>query len=233
VNPKAKLYRLQEIDTARDKIRLRILKLQKLSGGSSQLVKARRRTQAAEAELEKILEAQKEAELEANSLSARIQESESLLMGGEVRNPKELEALQANVDSMRRHRSTLEDSSVEALVKADELGQVIAKQTRELEQQEAEWQTKRQAIDQELLKRKKEYLYLKHLREQAVQIIDDKMLEQYEYLRGRKDGVAVAKLDDGSCTACHMQVPIGVIGNVERSEELIVCPACGRILCAE
>jgi len=232
VNPIATLYRLQEIDTTWDKIRRRILQLQKLTGGSPELVQMREQTQATGAELENVRKEQRDAEAESGSLAERIQESETLLMGGQVRNPKELEALQASIEAMRRHKGALDDRSVEAMVKADELGQRLATQTSNLDGQEDEWQSKQQAIDEEMQKRKKEYVYLKNMREQIVKDIDGKMLEQYEYLRGRKNGIAVAKLEDGSCTACHMQVPVGQIGSVRRGDELVACAACGRILFA-
>lgn len=233
MNPIATLYRLQEIDTLWEKVRRRILQLQKLSGGSPELVQMREQTRAMEQALQDVRRQQREAEMESTTLSQRIEESESLLMGGQVRNPKELEALQANVESMRRHKVALDDRGVEAMVKADEIDQNFATQSRSLESQETEWKTRQQAIDEELQKRKKEYVYLKNTREQLVKEIDNKMLEQYEYLRGRKNGIAVAKLEEGSCTACHMQVPVGLISSVRRSEQLVSCAACGRILFAE
>ncbi len=233
MNPIAELYRLQEIDTAWEKIRQRILQLQKFSGGSGQLLKAREQAKVAEAELNDIRKQQREAESEANSLTERIQEADALLMGGQVRNPKELEALQSSLESMRRHKSALDDRGVEAMVKADELGVKFAEQTEALEALETEWATKQQSIDDELVRRKKEYAYLKNVRAQAIKTISPKFLEQYEYLRGRKNGIAVAKLEDDSCGACHMQLPVGVISNVQRSPDLVLCTACGRILYAE
>lgn len=233
MNPIAALYRLQEIDTTWDKIRRRIFQLQKLSGGSAELLHTREQTQVAELELKRIRNEQREAETESALLSNRIKESESLLMGGQVRNPKELEALQSNVESMRRHKGALDDRSVEAMVKADEAARRLAEQTAALESRESEWQTRQQAIDEELRKRKKEYVYLKNLREESIKSIDGKLLEQYEYLRGRKNGIAVAKLENDSCAACHMQVPVGVIGNARHGDGLVSCTACGRILFAE
>jgi len=230
VNPIAELYRMQEIDTAWEKIRQRILQLQKFSGGSPKLVQTREQVQAAEALLNETRKEQRDAELEANSLAVHIKESEEMLMGGQVRSPKELEALSSNVESMRHHKSTLDDRSVEAMVKADELGQKFALQAEALATQETEWKEKQQAIEDELQRRKKEYVYLKNVREQAVKTIDSKFLEQYEYLRGRKNGIAVAKLEEDSCGACHMQLPVGVVGSVKRSEDLVLCTACGRIL---
>jgi hypothetical protein len=69
VNPIAELYRLQEIDTAWEKIRQRILQLQKFSGGSAQLLKAREQAKVAETELNSTRRIQSEAEAEANSLA--------------------------------------------------------------------------------------------------------------------------------------------------------------------
>lgn len=233
MNPIAELYRLQEIDTAWEKIRQRILQLQKFSGGSAQLLKAREQAKIAEAGLNKTRREQREAETEANSLVERIRESEGMLMGGQVRNPKELEALQSSVESMRRHKSALDDRGVEAMVKADELGKKFDIQSKALATMETEWAAKQKALEEELARRKKEYVYLKNVREQALKSISTKFLDQYEYLRGRKNGIAVAKLEEDSCGACHMQLPVGVIGNVRRSSDLVLCTACGRILYTE
>ena len=233
MNPIAELYSLQEIDTAWEKIRQRILQLQKFSGGSAQLLKAREQAKVAETELNNTRRIQSEAEAEANSLAERIRESEGLLMGGQVRNPKELEALQSSVESMQRHKSALDDRGVEAMVKADELGTKFTVQSEALAGMESEWAAKQKAIEDELVRRKKEYVYLKNVREQALKTISTKFLDQYEYLRGRKNGISVAKLEEDSCGACHMQLPVGVVGNVRRSADLVLCTACGRILYAE
>ncbi|MBX3053930.1 MAG: hypothetical protein KF753_20805 [Caldilineaceae bacterium] len=232
MNPIADLYRLQEIDTAWEKIRQRILQLQKFVGGSPKLNQVREQTQAAEIELNTIRKEQQDTELEANSLGERVRESEAILMGGQVQNPKELEALQANVESMRRHKETLDDRSVEALVKAESLAAKYASLQESLSTMEAEWTSTQATIEEELQRRKKEYVYLKNIRDEAVKTISAKYLEQYEYLRGRKNGIAVAKLEDDSCGACHMQLPVGVIGSVRRNEEMVSCTACGRILFA-
>lgn len=230
MNSIAELYRLQEIDTAGDKLRRRILTLQKVSGGTTQLLEARKHAEAMEADVNNTRKSQRDAEMEAESLSGRIKEAETVLMSGTVRNPKELEALQSNVESMRRHKSALDDRSVEAMVKADELNQKYEVFKKALEEQEEEWETKRQGLEDELLRRKKEYLYVKHLREEALKTISADFLEQYEYLRGRKNGIAVAKLEEDSCGACHMQLPSGIVSHVRRGGEMVNCTACGRIL---
>jgi predicted nucleic acid-binding Zn-ribbon protein len=224
------LYRLQEIDTTWDRVRRRLLQLQNLSGGSEELKLTREKVSATEAVLEELRRTQKDAELESRSLTDKIRESEQRLMSGQVRNPKELESLQLNIESMQKHKSSVEDRGVEAMLKIEELNGTFTVQQDTLATLESSWHSKQQAIEEETQQRKKEFVYLKRLREQTVEKIDKASLEQYEHLRRRKNGVAVAKLEGDVCSACHMQVPTGVIGDVRRTDSLTYCTGCGRIL---
>ncbi len=230
VDQKELLFRLQEIDITWDKVRQRLVKLQKFSGGSPSLLKAREQVAATEAELHHWRGEQNDAELEAQALSQRIKDTEDRLMSGQVQNPKELQSLQASVEAMRRQRVSVEDRSVEALMKAEELAVRLQEQQEKLDRMETEWESKQAAIEEELEKRKQEYVYLKQLRAQVVAAIDADMLEQYEYLRQRKNGIAVAQLQEDACSACFMQVPTSVVSAVRRGEDLTYCPSCGRLL---
>jgi uncharacterized protein len=226
------LYQLQEIDSTWDKVRRRILALQNASGGSGELKSVREEVAAAESELHEWQNTHRNADLEARSLDGRITESEQRLMGGQVRNPKELESLQSSIESMRRHKSSLEDQGVEALLKIEELSSTLSERQNTLTTLETDWQSKQQAIDEELQQRKKEFVYLKRLREQTVEKLDPKLLEEYEHLRKRKNNVAIAKLEGDICGACHVQVPRGMLADVSRENTLTYCPGCGRILYA-
>ncbi|MBI1295403.1 hypothetical protein GC175_10660 [bacterium] len=228
---KSDLYRLQEIDTTWDKVRRRLSQLQNMSGGSEDLKKTRDQVGATESSLGEWQRAQKEAELESYSLTERIEEAESKLMSGEVRSPKELESLQSSIDSMRRHKESLEERSVEAMLKVEELNGSLSTQQGKLSTLEQDWDSKRQTIDDELRQRKKEFVYLKRLREQTVEKLPTADLEQYEHLRRRKNGIAVARLEGDVCNACHMEVPRSVISEAKRGNSTITyCTGCGRIL---
>ena len=47
------------------------------------------------------------------------------------------------------------------------------------------------------------------------------------FARGKK---ALAVAVDGSCTACHMRLPIGVIVTLRRGSDVQLCGSCGRYL---
>src|SRR5687768_18403957 len=58
-----------------------------------------------------------EAEVEKQSI--KIEQTESSLYGGRVHNPKELQDLQKDVASLKRHLSTLEERELEAMLVAE------------------------------------------------------------------------------------------------------------------
>jgi uncharacterized protein len=233
VSDSSLLYRLQEIDTTWDRVRRRLQQLQNLSGGSNELKATREKVASTESSLHEWQRTQSEAEFESQSLTTKIQESEERLMSGQVRNPKELEALQSSIESMRRHKISLDDQSVEAMIKVEEFSGTLTEQKGSLATLESNWQTKQQALEEELQQRKKEFLYLKRLREQTVGQVSAAAVEQYEHLRRRKNGIAVAKLEGDICNTCHMQVPTGIVGSARNADVLLYCPGCGRLLYRE
>ncbi len=230
VNAKAALLKMHEIDSLYDKVRRRILLLNRAVESSSELETLREEVESVDHELQGTRTEQQDLELESRSLTEKIRESESNLMSGELNNPRELEALQASIDSMKEHRTDLENRSVERLVMVDSLQVTLEKKQASLVEVEEEWTNRKSTLETEIDQRKKEYLYLKRAREQVAEILSEENLEMYEHLRRRKNGVAVAVLEDENCGACHTQVAVGILNNIRYSDDLLSCPSCGRIL---
>ncbi len=230
VNAKVALLKMHEIDSLYDKIRRRLLLLTKAAEGSTELDALREEVEAIDLDLQNTRTEQQDLELESRSLTDRIRESEKTLMSGELHNPKELEALQSSIDAMKSHRTDLENRSVDRLVMVDSLQVSLEEKQAALAKVEEEWTSRKTAFETEIDKRKKEYAYLKKAREHVAEILSTENLELYEHLRRRKNGVAVAQLEDEMCGACHTQVAIGILNNIRYSDELLSCPSCGRIL---
>lgn len=230
VNAKVALLKMHEIDSLYDKIRRRLLLLTKAAEGSTELDALREEVESIDLELQNTRTEQQDLELESRSLTDRIREQEKTLMSGELHNPKELEALQSSIDTMKSHRTDLENRSVDRLVMVDSLQVSMEEKQAALAKVEEEWTSRKTAFETEIDKRKKEYVYLKKAREHVAEILSTENLELYEHLRRRKNGVAVAQLEDEMCGACHTQVAIGILNNIRYSDELLSCPSCGRIL---
>lgn len=229
----AKLFELQKLDVNLEKARRKLVQLKGALGESDELKSSRATVAATEAELEQWRTAQQNAELEAQSLSTQIEQKSKDLMSGRVRDPKELEALQANVESLRRHRSAVEDSSMDALGHVESLTAQLGAEQSALQQVEEQWKAGQSDLLNEELRYKRAYLQLKQQRETVSQALQPADLKFYEELRARKQGIALAPLQNGQCGVCHIQVPVGVASTVRsRKNEAVYCPSCGRVLFA-
>ncbi|MEZ4870119.1 MAG: C4-type zinc ribbon domain-containing protein [Caldilineaceae bacterium] len=229
----AKLYELQKIDITSLKVRRRLGELKSLLTESEALQSARSQAELLQQELQQWQVKQKNDDLEIQSLAGRIQETEKRLMSGQVRNPKELEALQSSLEALQRLRSEVETASVEALIKVEELTGEVTKANAKLQQVKKDWSTEQGELAAEDTKLKRAYLQLKKQRELTAAALDRTLLDQYEHLRQRKGGIALATLQNETCSACHVQVPTGVLSSVRsHPDTLIYCTSCGRLLYA-
>lgn len=52
----------------------------------------------------------------------------------------------------------------------------------------------------------------------------------YEGIFVRKRGLAVVEVRSGSCEGCHMRVAPQMVNELQRSQRIISCPSCHRIL---
>lgn len=228
------LFNLQKIDSNQSQLRERLLQIQKLLTESDSIISARKSLAKIEKDLQKWKSAQIDGELEMQTLATRIEETDKSLMSGAITNPKELEALQASLEALKRQNEGIEESAVAAMAKVEKLESQLEQKKTKLAAVETKWRSGQKELRIEGTKLQKQYVSLKKKRESASKAIDDQLLNNYELLRKRKGGIAVASLDGDGCGVCHMQVPSGV-ASAARSERdhLVYCPSCGRILIDE
>ncbi len=49
-------------------------------------------------------------------------------------------------------------------------------------------------------------------------------------IKGRRNGIAVVSARSSICSGCNMNLPPQLYNELQRSEELICCPNCNRII---
>lgn len=229
----ARLYELQKIDANMEKVRRRVAQIRRNLGESDELRTVRAAVATTQATVERLHAHQRDAELNGQQLGDRIKASEHRLMSGEVHNAKELEALQASIDSMKRQRSQVEDDAMATFQQREEAERQLVDQRAQLAKVEAAWQTAQAALQQEEAKYKRMYAQLKQQREGVTARLGADALALYTQLVERKAGVAVAAVQNGSCSVCNMSLPTGVVANARTIEgNPVFCPSCGRILFA-
>jgi uncharacterized protein len=83
---------------------------------------------------------------------------------------------------------------------------------------------KRTAEDEDFLKQASEE------RKQVAASIEPKLLALYERIRLKHKGTAIADGTQGRCSACQMTIRPQHFQDLKRSEKLLTCESCGRIL---
>jgi hypothetical protein len=224
------LRRLQETDVALDSRRASRDDAEARLGESEDLVAARERAEELAAALRGAQGAQKDIELEADGLKAKIGPAEAKLYSGAIKNPKELADLQADIDQLKRHLSAVEDRDLDALTQLESAEGAHRAAAAEMAALDAAW-TAEQA---ELAERIKTLIveiaeYEAERAGQAADVAAD-LLRTYDHVRRAHQGRALAKLDRNLCTGCRISLPTNVVNKARTGNALVQCPNCERIL---
>lgn len=228
-----RILALQEIDTAVDRLTARRGALE--SGQA--LVGARAEADAAEHVLgdlrlqaDEMSRDQGRFEHEIDSLTQKETAEQTRMYDGSVANAKELEALQHEVESLKRRRTDREDELLALLELRENLDRRIAEadaRTRELRSQADATNT---ATSDELVAVMSDLESRNAGRAELAPQLDPELLELYEDLRRQKKGVGAAALVDGICQGCHEKLSAMELDKIKRAEGIRRCEHCRRIL---
>jgi predicted nucleic acid-binding Zn-ribbon protein len=71
-------------------------------------------------------------------------------------------------------------------------------------------------------------------RADATAAVPTALLDEYERLRARLDGVGAARLVNGTCDGCHLAASAAELDHIRHApaDEVVHCSQCGRILFA-
>jgi uncharacterized protein len=169
---------------------------------------------------------------EAKTLEAKAADMEKRLYSGSVSSPRELQAMQADVDALRRHRRDVEDRELEVLVEREGLDEQLAAleerhaavDARRSEQQ-ATLEAEETSIDADLATETA-------TRAALAATLPADVLSLYERIRAKENGVGAGKLVGSQCQGCHLTLPAVEVAQARKAppDEVFVSPTCGHIL---
>ena len=67
-------------------------------------------------------------------------------------------------------------------------------------------------------------------RQQILGTVDEALRSRYEMILSRRGGVAVVAVRNGTCEGCRMRVPPQLYNQIQRNEQVFLCPSCQRML---
>ncbi|MDP3768687.1 MAG: C4-type zinc ribbon domain-containing protein, partial [Dehalococcoidia bacterium] len=172
----------------------------------------------------------KEFEYQTEEQGRKIEPIERRLYNGNVKNPKELEDLQQDLESLKRRRSQLDEQALDAMEDAERAQRDLADAEGALQEL-----TQATAVEQEglrsqaaMLERKITELEARRA-EQAARI-DAGLLRLYDQLAATRQGRPIAKLEGGACQGCRISLPANILKRARAGGDLVQCTNCERIL---
>lgn len=171
----------------------------------------------------------KENELELEGIEGEIKKLQGRV--NEVKTNKEYTSILSEVESLKAKKDRIEDLIL-AVMEKDE---IVEKQLEDLSlknsrlSEETEIQVKEASEKTEEIKSKLKELSEK--REKAASIVEKDVYEKYErILKGKKDRIAICRLEKGSCSGCRVFVPTYIEEKLKGKKEIVHCENCSRIL---
>jgi predicted nucleic acid-binding Zn-ribbon protein len=224
------LFRLQQIDSPIEQARTRIRELETALSNNVTLNQALEYAKSAEQALHDAGKSLKKLEDAVQDQRVKINQAESVLYGGKVQNPKELQDLQNDVAALKRYLSVLEDRQLEAMLVFEDAEQEHKQAIIKLDETQAQIAEEQAGLRGELTQLHKTGERLEIERQVAASAVNPADLSLYDQLRQARHGVAVAKVTSQACGACGSLLTPALVQAANSSSQLIRCTSCRRIL---
>jgi predicted nucleic acid-binding Zn-ribbon protein len=175
---------------------------------------------------------QKKADADVEQVKVRRTRDRDRMDQGLISNPKDLERMQHELESLERRISSLEDTELEIMEQLEEAQATVNTLTAQLgetDDQIAELAVVRDGrwveIDASLVE-------TEAARAAAVEGLPADLLALYERLRAQKGGVGAAALRARQCGGCQLTIDPAELGVIRAAaaDEVVRCEECQRIL---
>jgi predicted nucleic acid-binding Zn-ribbon protein len=225
------LYRLQQVDSQIDAIRARLAVIRQTLENDLKRRTAAQALSVAEDLHRQATSTLKQSEAEVERQTLKIKQNEASLYSGNVKNPKELQDLQQDIASLKKHLSTLEERELEAMLRAEETAKKVELAKAQLADIESNLLIQNRDLASETEKLNADLERLQAERQAVISTLSEQALKTYEGLRQHKRGIAVAIISEDACSACGTTLTASQ-QQFARLPQLFYCPTCGRVLYA-
>jgi hypothetical protein len=229
------LLSLQERDLAVDRIRHRLETLperEQVADGEARRVACVADAARVREQRDEVAAREQRFDDEARLLGDQAMAAEAKLYGGEVASPRELQALQADIEQLKRRQRTIEDRQLAAMEEREPLETRLAELEATIEAIDAELAAARATLGDAEAALDAELSDERSARDAIATGIDAALLSAYEERRAKASGVGVARLVGTMCQGCHLSIPATEVDRIRRAPAgtFEYCDNCGCIL---
>ena len=175
---------------------------------------------------------QKRADVDVEQVKARRERDQAMIDAGQIKDPKALERMLGELQSLHRRINSLEDVEIEVMERLETTQAALDERTTELEAMDSEEAELRSSFEQKAGDLQTDLTQVQADRVTTAAGLPDDLLALYEKLRAQKGGVGAAALRRRECTGCRLTLNASDLGIIAKAptDEVIRCEECNRIL---
>lgn len=175
---------------------------------------------------------QEKVDSDVEAVKARRTRDRDRMDQGLIANPKDLERMTHELESLERRINSLEDDEIEIMERLEEAQRTLDELTAEAATTRERIEVVARDRDARAAEIDAETTAVAAERIPTADGLPVDLLALYEKLRTAKDGVGAAALRARACTGCHMSLDPSELAVIKAapSDEVIRCAECQRIL---
>ena len=224
------LFQLQQYDTNLDSSFRRIAEIDILISDTSDLDNLHLIQDQRKREFDEKQTELRSAENQVKDQNFKIEQNEKKLYSGMITNPKGLEDLQLESESLKKYLTVLEERQLEAMLVSDQ----AQSQYDEITAKVDDLSQQKDSVNNDLLtennKLKEQIAITEKERIQYLEANAIPDLSIYNKLRESLGGIAVTIMTLSSCSSCGANIPSAIEQEARSPGNLSNCPTCKRIL---
>ncbi len=148
-----------------------------------------------------------------------------------AQNQKEYETAMREIDALQKQVAAFETQVVEKMTAIEEVEKELETRAEEINSIDSKREAALSEFDTELAANRSEFDRDSAGRDTVFQTLPAQLAAVYNRLGQRsRDGIAVAEVVNGSCSACFMSLRPQMQVEVRKGEQIITCESCTRIL---
>jgi uncharacterized protein len=175
---------------------------------------------------------QKRADADVEQVKARRVRDQGMIDAGSIADPKALQRMLGELESLQRRISDLEDTEIEVMERLETAQSDLDARSRELAEIDDRAETLEKARAERAAELERSLDEVTAQRAGLVAEVPDDLLALYTKLRQQKGGVGAAALRRKECGGCRLTLNPSDLARITAAptDEVIRCEECSRIL---
>ncbi len=223
------LIRLQELQVRQSELRDRVEQTPKeIACLDEELAEKRNMVEEAEAAITHSSKERRLTESEVEDLGRKLSHFREQLM--EVKTNTAYQAMLHEIKFVESQISEREDFILEQMLESDELDQKLAEAKSAFQEEENIALARKKELEALVVESDSGLQEVEKERARIQNEIPGEFLARYQRIAAVRDGIAVTKVVNHSCEACHVRLRPQLLAELRTNRQIILCENCNRIL---